>query len=50
MERNRAMILKVKKKGLSHDFVMHLFKAIHQESISHQEKVIVINAVYINFF
>jgi chorismate mutase len=35
-----AMILKGEEKGLSHDFVMHLFKAIHQESISHQEKVI----------
>lgn len=27
-------------KGLSNEFIMHLFKAIHQESIMHQEKVI----------
>jgi chorismate mutase len=26
-------------KGLSHDFVAQLFKAIHQESIAHQEKI-----------
>ncbi len=34
------MILKGEEKGLSNEFVMQLFKAIHQESISHQEKVI----------
>jgi chorismate mutase len=28
------------KKGLSEDFILRLFKAVHQESISHQEKVI----------
>lgn len=27
-------------KGLSNDFIIDIFKAIHQESISHQEKVI----------
>ena len=27
-------------KGLSEDFILNFFKAIHQESISHQEKVI----------
>lgn len=34
------MILEGADKGLSNDFVMQLFKAIHQESIAHQEKVI----------
>ena len=34
------MILDGEEKGLSNEFVMHLFKAIHQESITHQEKVI----------
>ena len=34
------MILEGKEKGLSKEFVMHLFKAIHQESITHQEKLI----------
>ena len=34
------MILEGEEKGLSNKFVMHLFKAIHQESITHQEKVI----------
>ena len=34
------MILEGEEKGLSSDFVMLLFKAIHQESINHQEKVI----------
>jgi len=34
------MILDGKEKGLSNEFIMHLFKAIHQESIMHQEKVI----------
>jgi chorismate mutase len=27
-------------KGLSEEFVVHLFKAIHQESINHQEIII----------
>ena len=34
------MILEGQEKGLSNEFVMLLFKAIHQESITHQEKVI----------
>ena len=34
------MILEGEEKGLSSEFVMLLFKAIHQESITHQEKVI----------
>ena len=34
------MILEGEEKGLSNEFVMLLFKAIHQESIFHQEKVI----------
>jgi chorismate mutase len=34
------MILEGEEKGLNNEFVMQLFKAIHQESISHQEKVI----------
>lgn len=34
------MILEGQEKGLSNEFVMQLFKAIHQESITHQEKVI----------
>ncbi len=34
------MILEGEEKGLSNEFVMQLFKAIHQESIMHQEKVI----------
>ena len=34
------MILDGEEKGLSNEFVMQLFKAIHQESITHQEKVI----------
>lgn len=34
------MILDGQEKGLSNEFVMLLFKAIHQESITHQEKVI----------
>lgn len=33
------MILEGEEKGLSSDFVMLLFKAIHQESISHQENI-----------
>ena len=34
------MILEGEKKGLSEEFVLKMFKAIHQESISHQEKII----------
>jgi chorismate mutase len=34
------MILEGEQKGLSEEFVLKLFKAIHQESISHQEKII----------
>jgi chorismate mutase len=36
----RKMILDGEEKGLSNDFVMQLFKAIHQESIHHQEKIV----------
>ncbi|WP_373517108.1 chorismate mutase, partial [Pricia sp.] len=35
-----AMILEGETKGLSEEFILKLFKAIHQESINHQEKVI----------
>ena len=34
------MILEGETKGLSEEFVLRMFKAIHQESINHQEKVI----------
>jgi len=34
------MILEGEEKGLSEEFIIKLFKAIHQESISHQEKII----------
>lgn len=34
------MILDGEEKGLSEEFILKIFKAIHQESISHQEKVI----------
>ena len=34
------MILEGEQKGLSEEFVLKMFKAIHQESINHQEKVI----------
>ena len=33
------MILDGEEKGLSEEFILKIFKAIHQESISHQEKV-----------
>jgi chorismate mutase len=33
------MILEGEEKGLSNEFVIQLFKAIHQESISHQENI-----------
>lgn len=35
-----AMILEGESKGLSEEFVLKMFKAIHQESINHQEKII----------
>ena len=35
----RKMILDGKNKGLNEEFILQLFKAIHQESINHQEKV-----------
>ncbi|MGR7812366.1 chorismate mutase [Lacinutrix undariae] len=34
------MVLDGKDKGLSEEFVLKLFKAIHQESINHQEKIV----------
>ncbi len=34
------MIAEGSQKGLSEDFIVQLFKAIHQESIDHQEKII----------
>ncbi len=34
------MILEGEKVGLSEEFVLKMFKAVHQESINHQEKVI----------
>lgn len=34
------MILEGEQRGLSEEFVLKLFKAIHQESINHQEKII----------
>lgn len=34
------MILEGETKGLSEEFVLRMFKAIHQESINHQEKVL----------
>jgi chorismate mutase len=33
------MVLDGEEKGLSEEFILRLFKAIHQESISHQEKI-----------
>lgn len=35
-----AMILEGETKGLSEEFVLRMFKAIHQESINHQEKIL----------
>nr|WP_299073488.1 bifunctional 3-deoxy-7-phosphoheptulonate synthase/chorismate mutase type II [uncultured Allomuricauda sp.] len=35
-----AMILEGESKGLSEEFVLRMFKAVHQESINHQEKII----------
>jgi chorismate mutase len=34
------MILDGEEKGLSEEFILKIFKAIHQESITHQEKII----------
>jgi chorismate mutase len=34
------MILQGDEKNLSEEFILRVFKAIHQESINHQEKVI----------
>ena len=34
------MILEGEKKGLSEEFVLKMFKAIHQESINKQDKVL----------
>ena len=35
-----SMILEGESKGLSEEFILKMFKAIHQESINHQEKII----------
>ncbi|RRQ47871.1 3-deoxy-7-phosphoheptulonate synthase [Maribacter algicola] len=35
-----AMILEGESKGLSEEFILKMFKAIHQESINHQEKIV----------
>jgi chorismate mutase len=34
------MVMQGESKGLSEEFVLRMFKAIHQESINHQEKII----------
>lgn len=34
------MILEGNERGLSEEFVLKMFKAIHQESINHQEKIV----------
>ena len=34
------MILEGKDRGLSEEFILKIFKAIHQESINHQEEVV----------
>ncbi len=34
------MILEGEQRGLSEEFVLRIFKAVHQESINHQEKII----------
>jgi len=34
------MILDGEQKGLSEEFILRLFKAIHEESIAHQQKII----------
>lgn len=35
-----SMILEGESKGLSEEFILRMFKAIHQESINHQEKIV----------
>jgi chorismate mutase len=34
------MVLEGEQRGLSEEFILRMFKAIHQESINHQEKII----------
>ena len=34
------MVLEGESRGLSEEFILKMFKAIHQESINHQEKII----------
>ena len=34
------MILQGEEKNLSEEFILRVFKAVHQESINHQEKII----------
>lgn len=34
------MVLEGQEHGLSEEFILKMFKAIHQESINHQEKII----------
>ena len=34
------MILQGEEKNLSEEFILRMFKAIHQESINHQEEII----------
>ena len=34
------MILEGEEKNLSEEFILRMFKAIHQESINHQEEII----------
>ena len=36
----KRYLLEGKEKGLSEEFVLKMFKAIHQESINHQENII----------
>ena len=34
------MILEGEERGLSEEFILRIFKAIHQESINHQNKIL----------
>lgn len=34
------MILEGEQRGLSEEFVLRMFKAIHQESINHQDRIL----------
>ena len=34
------MVLEGEEHGLSEEFILRMFKAVHQESINHQEKII----------